>query len=181
MKTKNVLIMIIIMIIMCIPTPIFAWLHNSTYEVCNIANVIISVIMRIAAFIIGISYITISIKYLRHSNSEKNQKLKNILIWLIIVILEVLCLVVGSLWVTEIGMEKYWTNGERFQFNEIDGTISMGIRIGALISMIIYAIWAIIYYKKSKSEQIKKILNIVKWQVITSAIVGGLLILATNW
>ena len=181
MKIKSKLIMMIIMVIMCIPTQIFAWLHNSTYEVCNIINVIISIILRIIALIIAISYITKTVKYLKNSPQEKKQKAKNVLIWLVIVILEILCLVVGSLWVNEIGMEKYWSNGERYQFNENDGIISMGVRIGALISMVIYTIWAIIYFRKSKVEQIRKIQNIVKWQVIASAVVGGLLILATNW
>ena len=181
MKIKSKLIMIITMVVMCIPTQIYAWLQHSTYEVCNSINILISSIMRIIAVIIVIGYITVTIQYLKHSKTEERQKVKNALKWLVIVILEVVFFVSASIWVTNIGMEKYWTSGERYQFNDGDGLISMKIRVSALGSMIVYIISSIIYFIKSKDEQIKKIQNIVKWQVITSAVVGGLLILATKW
>ena len=78
-------------------------------------------------------------------------------------------------------METYWSNGTRYQFNEIDGYISYGIRALALIFIIAYIITSIVYFAKSKNQKIQKIENIVKWQVITFAVVAGLLILARRW
>ena len=112
---------------------------------------------------------------------RKNQKIKNVLTWLIIVIIEICFLYAGALWVKEIGMETYWTSGERYQFNETDGYITNGIRIIALISTVAYIVTSVIYFIKNKKENVLKVENLIRWQVITSAFVAGLLILATRW
>jgi len=181
MKIKKILSLIISIILIYIPSQSFAWLQYSIYEKSNIINESISFIMKLLAFAIGISYITLGIQYLKHSEQEKKQKIKNALIWVMVIIVEIIFLVSGSLWVKEIGMETYWTSGERYQFNEIDGYISNGIRVIAFILMMAYILIATIYYKKSKHEKILKAEKIIKWQVITFAVVAGLLILATRW
>ena len=86
--------------------------------------------------------------------------MKNILTWLIIAIVEVTFCLGGVIWVQEIGMETYWSSGERYQFNEIDGYISNGLRIMALIAIIAFIIRAIVYFAKSKEDNlIKQIKN----------------------
>lgn len=181
MKIKKLIIFIISIILIYIPTQSFAWLEYSTYEKTNIITAIIAFIMKILAFIIGISYVTISMQYLKHSNQDKWKKIKNILVWLVIVVVEIVFFIGGALLVNNIGIETYWTSGERFQFNKIDGYISNGIRIVALVLMIMYLLISSIYFIKSKKEKINKTSNIIKWQVIISAIIAGLLILATRW
>jgi len=78
-------------------------------------------------------------------------------------------------------METYWSSGERYQFREIDGFISGGIRIVAFISIIAYVITSMVYFIKSKQDNIKKVENVVRGQLITSTIVAGLLVFARNW
>ena len=95
--------------------------------------------------------------------------------------MQIIILLVGAFWVKEIGIETYWTSGERYQFNEIDGYISNAIRISALFLIIFYTLKSIVYWVQSEKEEDKKIINIAKWQMITIVIIGGLLILATNW
>ena len=167
---------------MMLPTEVFAWLDKDIYYACNKVNICISDIMKIIAVIIGISYITLALAYIKHSKQEKKQKTTNLLKWLLLVIIQIAILLVGALWVTKVGMEPYWhPSGERYQFNEIDGYISNGIRITSLISIIVYTISSIIYFVKSKQENDKKIINLAKWQMITIIIVAMLLLLATNW
>lgn len=182
MKIKKIMLLILIIIILIyIPSQSFAWLQYSIYEKSNIINESISWIMKIIAFIIGISYITLGIQYLKRSKDEKSQKIKNALTWLMVITIEIIFLISGAVWVKEIGMETYWTSGERFQFNQIDGYISNGIRGVGLVLLIAFILISAIYLKKSKQEKVLKIDKIVKWQVITSVVVAGLLILATRW
>ena len=183
MKIKKItsLIMIASIIVLCIPTQINGWLSTTTYEICNSINICISWILKIAAFIVTITCITGTIQYARHSKQEKKQKNKDVLTGLAMTITQFMFLFGGSLWVKEIGMETYWSNGVRFQFNEIDGYISNGIRIIALISIIVYIVASIIYFAKSKKEKVEKLENVIRWQLITALIVIGLLILATKW
>lgn len=181
MKIKKIIIFIISIILIYIPTQSLAWLEYSVYEKTNIITTIMAFIMKILAFIIGISYITISIQYLKHSKQDKKKKIKNILTWLVIAVVEIVFFIGGALFVNNIGIEMYWTSGERFQFNEIDGYISNGIRIIALVLMIMYFLISIIYYIKSKKEKIQKTGNIIKGQIMVSAVITGLLILATRW
>lgn len=182
MKIKKVIIIIISIFLMCIPTKAFAWLQYDTYNACNKVNICISLLLILVAIIICIAYISISISYIRHSKKEKSQKVKDLLKWLVITIIQISVLIFGALGVGKIGMEWYWyPSGERFQFNEIDGYISNSIRIIAFISIIAYIVTAIIYFFKSKKENDKKLINLVKWQIITIALVFALLLLATNW
>ena len=182
MKNKKITLSIIISaILIFIPTQIHAWLQLSTYEACNIVNLGISWLIKTVAFIITISYITGVVQYIKHSKHEKKQKTQNILTWSAISIIQIIFLLVTTVWVKEIGMETYWSNGTRYQFNEIDGYISYGIRALALIFIIAYIITSIVYFAKSKNQKIQKIENIVKWQVITFAVVAVLLILARRW
>ena len=51
----------------------------------------------------------------------------------------------------------------------------------ALISIIGFIIRAIVYYAKSKENNLIKMEKIIKWQVIMASIVAILLILATRW
>ena len=178
---KKQLIVIISTLLMCIPTQIFAWLQYSTYEACNRINEGISWFLKTVAFIIAISYITGAIQYIKHSKQSSKQKTKNILTWLIIATVEVVFCLGGTVWVKEIGMETYWSSGERYQFNEIDGYISNGLRIIALISIIAYIIKSIVYYAKSKEDNLIKMEKVIKWQVIMASVVAILLILATRW
>ena len=160
MKIKRKLGMIICAILMCIPSQIFAWLQYSTYEKCNPINEGISWLLKAVAFIISISYITGAIQHIKHSEQPSKQKTKNILTWLVIAIVEVTFCLGGVIWVQEIGMETYWSSGERYQFNEIDGYISNGLRIMALIAIIAFIIRAIVYFAKSKEDNlIKQIKN----------------------
>lgn len=181
MKIKKTIILIISIILISITTHAFGWLQYSTYEACNIVNYGISWLLRTIAFIIIISYFTGAIQYIKRSNQDKKQKIKNLLTWLIICIVQVTFLLAGSAWVTEIGMETYWSSGERYQFNENDVYISNSIRIVAFIAILIYIITTLIYVAKSKQEKIKKAENLIKWQVVISAIVAGLLVFAKNW
>jgi len=183
MKNKKIVLSIIIttIILMLMPTRAFAWLQYTTYEACNVINLGISGLLKIIAFIMGISYIAGIIKYIQISKIDKKQKIKNILTSLIIVIIEITFFWAASLWVKEIGMETYWSSGERYQFREIDGFISGGIRIVAFISIIAYVITSMVYFIKSKQDNIKKVENVVRGQLITSTIVAGLLVFARNW
>ena len=166
---------------MCIPTQIFAWLQYSTYQACNSINEWISRCLKAVAFIIVISYITGAIQHIKHSEKTSKQKTKNILTWLIIAIVEVTFCLGGAIWVKEIGMETYWSSGERYQFNEIDGYISNGLRIMALISIIAYIIKSIVYFAKSKEDNLIKMEKVIKWQVIMASVIAMLLIFATKW
>lgn len=181
MKIKGKIAILISIILICIPTQIFAWLQYTTYETCNVINEGISWLLRTIAFTIIIIYIAGVIKYIKSSNESKKEKTKNILTWLVIAIVEVTFCLGGAIWVKEIGMETYWSNGERYQFNEIDGLISNGIRIIALFSIIFYLIKSIVYFVTEKEENIKKVEKIVRWQLIMAAVVAILLNLATRW
>ena len=184
MKLKKYILLIIFIsiILFIIPTQSLAWLVKDIVYACNKINLCIAWILRIVGIIIAIAYISLSIGYLKYSKKEKKQKIKNILNWLIITVLQIAILFIGAFAVTEIGMEEYWyPTWERFQFSEIDGYISNGIRITALISIVAYIITSIIYFFKSKKENNQKIINIAKWQLITATLVAGLLVLATNW
>ena len=178
---KKQLMMIISTVLICIPTQIFAWLQYSTYEVSNTINTGIAGFLKAVAFIIVISYITGAIQHIKHSKQSSKQKMKNILTWLIVAIVEVTFCLGGAIWVEEMGMETYWSSGERYQFNEIDGYISNGLRIMALIAIIAFIIRVIVYFAKSKEDKLIKIEKIIKWQVIMASVVAILLILATRW
>ena len=178
---KKQLIIMLSTLLISIPSQIFAWLQYSTYEACNTINIGISWLFKTVAFIILISYITGSIQYIKHSDKPGKQKIKNILTWLIVTIVEVAFCLGGAIWVEEMGMETYWSSGERFQFNEIDGYISNGLRIMALIAIIAFIIRAIVYFAKSKEDNLIKIEKMIKWQVIMASVVAILLIIATRW
>ena len=181
MKTKKAIILIMSIISISITTQVFGWLQYSTYEACNIVNSGIAWLLRTIAFIIIISYITGAIQYIKRSKQDQKSKIKNLLTWLIICIVQVAFLLAGSVWVTEIGMETYWSSGQRYQFNENDGYISNSIRIVAFIAILAYINTTLIYVAKSKQEKIRKAENVIKLQIITSAIVAVLLIFARNW
>jgi len=182
MKIKTIpIIMILSVIIICVPTHIFAWLQDSTYEACNIINSGISWLLKTISFIIVINYIIGTIRYIKSSKVRKNQKIRNLLTWLTITIVQVSFLLAGALWVTEIGMETYWATGKRVQTNEMAGYITYVIRGVALILIIMYIITAIIYIAKSKQKKIRKIENVIRGQMITFGIVAGLLVFAMNW
>ena len=178
---KKQLIMVISMLLICIPSQIFAWLQYSTYEACNTINLGISWFLKSVAFIIIISYITGAIQHIKHSEQSSKQKMKNILTWLIVAIVEVTFCLGGAIWVEEMGVETYWSSGERYQFNEIDGDISNGLRIMALIAIIAFIIRVIVYFAKSKEDNLIKIEKLIKRQVIIATVVAILLILATRW
>lgn len=179
MKIKRSFIIFISMMLICFPKPIYAWLESSTYDACNILNLCISWLLRLISYIIAITYITKTIKYTRHSEDERKEKIKNTLTWLIIAIVEITFFLSASVWVTEIGMETYWSSGERVR--HIDEYISNSFRITSLISIIVYIVISIKYLMKSKQEEIRKVENVIRGQIITSAIAGGLLIFATRW
>ena len=182
MKSKKILIPIITtLLLISIPTGAFAWLQLSTYEACNVINSLISGLLKIIAFIFTIICITGSIQYIKYSKREKKEKIKDVLTASLIILTQVMFLFSASVWVTEIGMEIYWSNGQRYQINAIDGYISNGIRMIALISIIAYIITSIIYLVKSKTEEMQKLENVVKWELIISIIVVLLLILAKRW
>ena len=182
MKSKKILVQILTtLLLISIPTKIFAWLQLSIYESCNVINSLISGLLKIIAFIISVICITGGIQYIKHSKQDKKEKIKDVLTASLIILTQVIFLFSASVWVTEIGMETYWSNGQRFQFNAIDVYISNGIRIIALISIIAYIITSIIYLVKSKKDEIKKLENVLKWELIITIIVVLLLILAKRW
>ena len=182
MKSKKILVPILTtLLLISIPTKIFGWLEQSTYESCNMINSLISGLLRIIAFIFTIICITGSIQYIKHSKREKKEKIKDVLTACLIILTQVMFLFSASIWVTEIGMERYWSNGQRYQFNAIDGYISNGIRMIALISIIAYIITSITYLVKSKRDEMQKLEDVIKWEIIISVIVVLLLILAKRW
>ena len=183
-NNKKIFTIIIILssILSLLPTKVFAWLPYSTYEACNKINIFTSIILMILAGIVFITYIISAILYTRQSKQENLLKRKNLLKWLIIVIIQILILLLGAFGVRKVGMEWYWhPSGERYQFNEIDVYISNGIRLFALILIVVYIINSIIYFRKSKKETDEKLIILAKWQMITITIVAILLMFATNW
>lgn len=180
MKIKKIILIIIIL--MMIPAKVFAWLPYTTYEACNKINIYLSLFLQAVAILIALSYITFAISYIRYSKKTRKEKFKNIYKWFIIVLLQILILQMESFCIQKVGMELYWhPSGERYQFKEIDGYISNGIRITAFVPIIAYIITAISYFIKSKKEKEEKIKKLIKWQVITATVVAVLLILARNW
>lgn len=181
MKLKKVLIFAIISIILIsIPSEIFAWTtKDTTYEVCNIINVSMSGTMRTIAFAIAITYIVQAIKYTKHSKVEPQQKIKNIQISLIITIIQIIILLFGASWVLDVGMESY-NVGETYQVFEINKLIPNAMRIGAFVTILFYIIKAVIYFTSSEEENKLKVKNLIKWQMLTGVIFVALLLLAKN-
>lgn len=180
MKLKKVLILVTIisMILISIPTEIFAWTtKDATYEVCNIINVCISGTLRIVAFIIAIFYIVKAIKYMKNSKEEPTQKMKNIKIFSIIMIIQVILLLFGASLVIDVGMETY-TIGETYNAFSTQSLIPNGLRIIAFVAIFFYILKAIAYFVSSKEENKLKIKNLIIWEVITAIIVAILLIVA---
>ena len=122
MKIKKILMIIGIISIILINRTIevYAWVSKGTYEACNIINMCISDFLKFMVFFIGISFVTLTIKYIKNSKTEQKQKAKKILKWLIITIIQIAILLIGAVGALEIGMETYWTTGERYQINEIE-------------------------------------------------------------
>ena len=171
MKTKNVLILIIGIILICIPTQVFAWLAHETIERCNPINFFISALMRVMAFVVAIGYITGAIGYVRYSKKERKQKAKKVLLWLVMVILQIAILLFGAFCIYKVGMEEYWVDtGKINQVNEVRGFFSSLMRITAVTSLITYLISGIIYIAKSKDEIYVKIKKMLKWQVIVAIV-----------
>ena len=183
MKIKKILMIIGIISIILINRTIevYAWVSKGTYEACNIINMCISDFLKFMVFIIAISFVILTIKYIKNSKTEQNQKAKKILKWLIITIIQIAILLIGAVGAIEIGMETYWTTGERYQINYIDGYISNAIRMGAFFFIIVYILKSIAYWFQSEEKNKQKIINLAKWQLITITLVVGLLIFATNW
>ena len=179
MKLKNVLILLIISIILIsIPVEIFAWTtKDATYEVCNIINVCISGTIKIVAWTIAIIYVVQATKYMKLSKEEPSKKIKNIQLSLIITIIQVVLLIFGASWVIKIGMETY-TNGEIYQLFDVNTLIPNFIRIIAFVLIIFYIIKSIIYFISEEKSIKQKVINLIKWELITAIIVVILLILA---
>ena len=171
MKTKNVLILIIGIILICIPTQVFAWLPHETIERCNPINFFISALMRMMAFIVAIGYITGALGYLRYSKKGGKQKAKNVLLWLVIAILQIAILLFGAAGVYKVGMEEYWIDSGRInQVSEVRGFFSSLMRVTALTTLLTYLINGILYFAKSKDEIYVKIKKMLKWQVIVAIV-----------
>lgn len=184
MKTKNVLFLIgtIFILLMSNSLKIYAWLAKDTYMACNIINACISDFLRVVAFCVTIFYITMTIKYIKCSKKETKKKAKNILMWFMITLIQILLVILGASWVRKVGMEEYvYPTGERCQINEIDGYISNAIRIGAFFAIIFYMLKAIAYWIQSKEKNKQKLGMLIKWQIITIIITVLLLVIATNW
>lgn len=180
MKLKKVLTIIAIISIILISNSIqvYGWTQR-TYEACNIINTCISGTIKLIAFIVAISYITVAIRYMRDAKEEKKQKLKNLLIWLIITIIQVTVLLLGAAWVTNAGIETYtYPTGERYGTYKLSEIISNAVRIIAFVSIMFYIIKSIAYFATSEEKNKEKITNLVKWQIITAIIVAILLNLA---
>lgn len=171
MKTKNVLILIISIILICIPTQAFAWLTHETYIACNKINFSISALMNLMSFIVIIGYITGTLGYIRYSKQERKQKINNILIWLVITILQTAILMLGAKGVYKVGMEEYWIDTGRIkQVSEIRGFFSSMMRVTALTTILTYLISGIIYFAKSEEEKYKKFKKLVKWELIVAIV-----------
>ena len=103
MKLKKSLSSIIIgMSLTLNPTIVLGWLQQR-YQY-NIVNIRISNLLRFIAIIASLAYILVAILYMVNSQQEKNKKIKNILIWLIITIIAVALLVYGANLVFEAGI-----------------------------------------------------------------------------
>jgi len=177
MKKRKLLTLIAIMsiILICNSIEVYGWVER-IYQACNIINVCIAGTLKLIAFIISISYITVSIRYIRDSKKEKKQKLKNLLIWLIITIIQVTVLLLGAAWVTEIGMETYiYPTGERYGTYKLSSFMSNAIRIITFVSIVFYIIKSIAYFATSQEKNKEKITNLVKWQIVISTIAAILL------
>ena len=185
MKTKKVLVSIAILgvILMLMPLETFAWLAvDSTYEKCNVLNVVISNAMKIIALIVGISYIVVSDMYMRYSKDPKEEKTTNVKKWLLITISQIVVLACGAIWVKIVGVETFWlATGDRVQPSLWSGYASIAMRIFSLILMLFYIVLAIIYYFKSEQKSNEKLKKIIEYQVITSIIIVVLLLCARIW
>ena len=185
MKTKKVIVLIasIAIILSLGTTQVMGWVaKDTTFEACNGINAIISNIMKIIAFIIGVSYITVADIYRRYSKDEKEKKKSNISKWFAITLTQILVLACGAIWVKEVGMETYWyATGLRVQVSDMSGYVASIMRIVALILIIFYAVLSSIYYFKSQKESDEKLRNIIKYQIYTSVIVVVLLLCARAW
>lgn len=86
MKVKKVVLFIVTIAIMLV--------LNSSYVYASVAplkNILPAAIMRLSIFVILFIYIISSIIYFAKSKKSKNEKLKRLIIWLVIVI--VICLI----------------------------------------------------------------------------------------
>ena len=103
--------------------------------------------MKLVAFMVAISYITIAIRHIRFSEQEIKQKTKNLRIWLIITIMQIAILLFGASWVIEVGMETYtYPIEEVYQSFDINTLITNSIIITAFVSIVFYIIKAITYF-----------------------------------
>ena len=167
---------------MLIPTKVFAWLPHETTETCNMVHACIAILLRVLTIIGGLGYITGAIIYIRYSEKEPKEKVKNILISLALFIIQIAILILGASWVKSIGMEEYWIDTGRInQTNIMRSYIPNMIRTFALASIMSYIITGITYFIKSRDKNKQKIINLAKWQIITIIIVVVLLLIATNW
>lgn len=176
MKSKKqlILIAIISVILISIPTKIFAWVTEiqTTYEVCNMINTCIAGTLRTVALAIAIIYVVSLLKTKKSSKQEEKQK---ILKSLILIIIQIVMLLLAAFFVAQIGMETriYGEEYQVFEFPDI-------IRIIAFVAIIFCIIKAIIYYVSPEEENKQKIKAIAQLEVITSAIAAILLIFAQN-
>lgn len=177
MKIKKALTIIAIISIILISNSIhvYGWTQR-TYEACNIINTCMAGTIRLIAFIIAITYLTVAIRCMRNIKKENKQKL---LAWLIITIIQVTVLLLGATWVTTIGIETYtYPTGERYGTYKLSEIISNAVRIIAFVSIMFYIIKSIAYFATSEEKNKAKITNLVKWQIVTGIIVAILLNIA---
>ena len=135
--------------------------------------------MRMIVFAIVIGYITGALGYLRYSKKDGKQKAKNLLLWLIIVILQIAILLFGASGVYKVGIEEYWIHtGKINKVNEVRGFFSSFMRVTALTTFLTYLINGIIYFVKSKEETYVKIKKILKWQLLVAIVLTTTLTIA---
>lgn len=173
MKLKKELILttLISIILINIPTKIFAWVTEikTTYEVCNMINICIAGTLRIVALAIAIMYVVLLLKTKKSSKKEKMPKS------LILVIIQIAVLLLAAFFVTQIGMETriYGEEYQVFEFPDI-------IRIIAFVAIIFCIIKVTIHYVSSEEENKQKIITIAQLEALTSVIAAILLIFAKN-
>ena len=185
MKTKKVVVLIatVAIILALGSTQVMGWVAaETTYEACNGINIIISNVMKIIAFIIGISYITVADIYRRYSKDEEDKKKKNIKKWFGITLTQILVLACSAIWIKAVGMETYWyATGLRVQPSIMSGHVATLMRILALVLIIFYVVLSVIYYFRSQKDSDEKSRNVIKYQIYTSVIVVVLLLCARAW
>lgn len=89
------IIFILMIIVMCIPKPAMAWIEVTDEQPSynnydnNYGNIKLALFLRAVFGTIPLIYIIMAFIYVKFSEDNKNKKIKNLIIWLIITVIVV--------------------------------------------------------------------------------------------